>query len=69
MSTSEHDKVDPATTAEDEAGLRASHHADREPTPEEEELAESNTLDPEVGEHFREMAETGANIKGEGEVE
>ena len=50
----------------DEAG--APHDADRAPTREEEEAAERNPLDPETAEHFEEMAERGANQKGEGRV-
>ena len=42
--------------------------ADREPTAEEEATAESRTLDPEVAEHEREMAERGANQEGEGRL-
>jgi len=42
--------------------------ADREPTPEEEAVAESLTLDPEVVEHERDMAERGANQEGEGRI-
>jgi hypothetical protein len=43
-------------------------HADREPTPEEAKLAEGQTLDPDVAEHYEEMAEKGANEKGEGRL-
>jgi hypothetical protein len=50
----------------DEAQTTA--HADREPTPEEEERAEELTLDPEVVEHEQEMAERGVNQKGEGRI-
>jgi hypothetical protein len=50
----------------DDAQVRAG--ADRQPTPEEEQRAESSKLDPEVVEHEREMAERGANQKGEGRV-
>jgi hypothetical protein len=42
--------------------------ADREPTAEEEAIAESQKLDPEVTEHEREMAERGANQEGEGRI-
>lgn len=44
-------------------------HADRPPTEEEEEAAEQNTLDPHVAESYEEMAERGANLEGEGEIE
>jgi hypothetical protein len=42
--------------------------ADRQPTPEEEKDAESRALDPDVVAHEQEMAERGANQKGEGRV-
>jgi hypothetical protein len=42
--------------------------ADREATPEEGERAEARELQPEVAEHEREMAERGANQKGEGRL-
>lgn len=46
----------------------APHDADRAPTKEEEAAAEGNALEPETTEHFEEMAERGANQKGEGRV-
>jgi hypothetical protein len=49
-----------------EAGRRAS--ADRQPTAEEEALAERNELDEDVVEHEKEMAERGAHQKGEGRI-
>jgi hypothetical protein len=42
--------------------------ADEMPTPEEERLAEQNTLDPDVIAHEKEMAERGVNQKGEGKI-
>jgi hypothetical protein len=50
----------------DEADRRAG--ADREPTTEEAERADARTLDPDVAEHEREMAERGANQEGEGRL-
>jgi hypothetical protein len=47
---------------------RTKVHADREPTPDEEKLAERDELDPEVAEHYEEMTERGAKQKGEGRV-
>ncbi|HEX4491251.1 MAG TPA: hypothetical protein VH914_08620 [Acidimicrobiia bacterium] len=44
-------------------------HADREPTPEEEKLAEKNQLDPEAAKNYEDMAERGANQKGEGRID
>jgi len=46
--------------------------ADRAPTAEEEQEAEAAAEDvdlAEVGEHYREMTELGANVKGEGQIE
>ncbi len=46
--------------------------ADREPTTDEELAAESSAQDvdlAQVAEHAKEMAERGANVKGEGQIE
>jgi hypothetical protein len=61
-------EVEDATKAEEAREARASHTADRPPTPDEERAAESNTLDPDVSEHEREMGKIGAEVKGEGEI-
>ena len=53
------------TEAED---ARTTAHADREPTPDEEKAAEGLDVDPEVAEHYEEMAERGANQQGEGRL-
>jgi hypothetical protein len=63
------DKVDEATREVDEHDAHAKAHPDRMPTPEEERLAEQNELDPEVAESYKEAAERGANVKGEGSIE
>ena len=42
--------------------------ADRPPTPEEEELAEKARIDDDVVAHEKEMAERGAQQKGEGRI-
>ena len=42
--------------------------ADREPTPEEEKIADSLELDPEVAKHEKEMLERGAHQQGEGKL-
>jgi hypothetical protein len=42
--------------------------ADRLPTPEEEEIADSLEVDPEVAKHEKDMAERGAHQKGEGRI-
>jgi hypothetical protein len=48
----------------------AQQHAgpDREPTGDEEKAAEGLKVDPEVAEHYEEMAERGAEQKGEGRL-
>ena len=63
------------TAEEDEAGkysIKATVHggADRPPTDEEALRAEeaAASADPSVGEHFKEMDEIGAKVKGEGEI-
>jgi hypothetical protein len=58
-----------ATTEQEEREFRAGHHADRVPTPEEEQAAdEHGPVDPAVSAHAREAAQRGANVKGEGEI-
>jgi hypothetical protein len=47
---------------------KAEHEADREPTPEEAEIADALEPDADVTEHEREMAERGAHQKGEGRL-
>jgi hypothetical protein len=43
--------------------------ADREPTPEEEAVADAQPpLDPEVAENYQHQAEVGAAVDGEGKV-
>jgi hypothetical protein len=53
-----------------QADAGAAHDADRPPTPEEERVAEEQAaqVDPGSGEHYREMAERGADVEGEGEI-
>jgi len=46
----------------------AAHAADREPTLEEEQRAESLEPDDDLVEHEREMTERGARQKGEGRL-
>jgi hypothetical protein len=43
-------------------------HADREPTADEAKLAEGHAADPDVAEHYEDMAERGADAKGEGRL-
>ena len=44
-------------------------HADREPSPGEEKAADKAEMGDETAEKYEEMAETGANVKGEGQIE
>lgn len=63
-------EVTQATVEADEVDARHRHGADREPTAEEEARADAL---PEVPEHsaesYREAAERGANVKGEGQID
>jgi hypothetical protein len=56
------------TRATEDEDARTPARADREPTPDEEKTAEGLDLDPEVAEHYEEMAERGANQEGEGRL-
>jgi hypothetical protein len=53
-------------TEREDADRRAG--ADREATTDEAERADARTPDPAVADHEREMAERGANQKGEGRL-
>ena len=54
------------TTEREEA--KAPHVADREPTADEAAATEGLTVDPKTAQAEREMAERGANQKGEGKI-
>jgi hypothetical protein len=56
------------TRAAERAEAEVHAEADRMPTPEEEKVADSLEVDPEVAENYEEMAERGANQKGEGRI-
>ena len=58
--------ADTRAAERDDAQTKA--HADREPTADEAKKAEQQKLDPSVAEHEKEMAERGANQKGEGRL-
>jgi hypothetical protein len=63
-----------ATISAEREEADASHVADRPPTTEEASAADRGpdeaAMDPDsVKEHFEEMADLGAHVKGEGEVE
>jgi len=62
-------KVQAATRDEEEREAAAPHTADRPPTSEEEAAADTNTLDPAVAGHEREMGKLGAEVKGEGQID
>jgi hypothetical protein len=62
-----------STQETERAEAAQTHSSDRPPTPEEAEAAErgkarSGGDQKEVAEHFEEMAERGAHVKGEGEI-
>jgi len=58
----------PKTRAAERVDAQTTAHADRASTPEEARRAEELEPDPEVAEHEQEMAERGANQKGEGRI-
>ncbi len=68
MSSQDPSATNPETVEADERDAQAAHRADRPPTPEEEAVAERTELDPEVAEAYKEAAERGANVKGEGQI-
>jgi hypothetical protein len=61
-------KPSPETRAAEREEANARHVPDREPTDDENAAAETLELDPEVVAHEKEMAERGANQKGEGRI-
>lgn len=64
-------RLDEGTREADRADAATSAHADRMPTEEEERLAErsADQVDVDaVGEAYEEMAEKGANVRGEGQI-
>jgi hypothetical protein len=50
----------------EEAG--AAHDADRPPTTEEAAAAQEHDADPDTATHYEEMAERGADQRGEGRI-
>jgi hypothetical protein len=67
--STEADGTTAATRAAEDHEARVAHGADRMPTSDEERAADRNRLDPEVAEHYKDAARTGAHIEGEGAVE
>ncbi len=59
---------DPETRAAEREEALTPAGPDREPTPEEEQLADSNELSEGVAEHEDEMNERGAKQPGEGRL-
>jgi hypothetical protein len=73
MSGTDHrnpDLTDGRTRRADEEEARSPHEADRPPTEAEEARAEEAAEDvpDEAGERYREIAERGANVEGEGRI-
>jgi len=64
----DHTEVSDATREAEREESEAPHRADRPPTPDEESVADSRSVDPEVKEHYEEMMETGAEVEGEGRI-
>jgi hypothetical protein len=69
------DRTEPseATDAVERVDEHSAHEADRLATPEEEAAADKARAElgddeEQVAEHYKDMAEKGANIKGEGEI-
>jgi hypothetical protein len=58
----------PQTRAAERADASRTAAADRQPTPEEEQIADSLELDPEVAKREKEMLERGAHQEGEGKL-
>jgi hypothetical protein len=68
------DNPDPETTPSGETvqadrnDATAAHVADRPATAEEEAIADGLELDPDVAASYKEAAERGAHIEGEGKI-
>ncbi len=64
----EQTKPNAQTSEADRRDAFAEHGANEEPTPEEERLAEQNTVSEGVAETYQEATERGANLEGEGRI-
>jgi hypothetical protein len=62
----DHTRPSDVTRAEEARQAGKSHDAGREPTPDEEAVAERQSVDPATREAEEEMLERGAHQKGEG---
>lgn len=56
------------THASEKDDARTPAGADRAPTADEEKAAEGLAVDPDVAQHYKDMAERGANQEGEGRL-
>ena len=67
--TTHAERDDAREAVSDDAGVHAG--ADRPPTAAEAAVADklAMQIDPKTKEHFTEMAEIGANVRGEGQIE
>jgi hypothetical protein len=61
--------VSDATRQADRRDSAKQGKADRMPTPEEERTADELELDEDVAKTYKEAIETGANVKGEGQID
>lgn len=64
----DHTKPSNETRQADEASAGTEHKPDRMPTNEEEQATQGKKPSSSTAEHYKEMAEKGANQKGEGRV-
>jgi hypothetical protein len=71
MTPDPEDRTTSDTRAAEEQDARVQAHADRSPTADEERIAEAHrdTADDGVAAHYEEMAELGAEVRGEGQIE
>ena len=66
--TMDPERPNDATRAAERADAQRQSGPDREPTEDEARDAEQQSIDDEVREHEREMAERGARQEGEGRI-
>jgi hypothetical protein len=66
--TVEREKPSDATRAAERAEAERHAGPDRMPTEDEERVAESQSIDDDVREHAKDMAERGAHQEGEGRI-
>ena len=66
--TVERERPSEATKAAERAEAERHAGPDRMPTEEEERIAEDSSIDDDVREHAKDMAERGARQEGEGRI-